>query len=997
VITKRSPFASADGASAADPNGLVASLLGRRLEHFEIQEFVGGGGMGAVFRALDTRLDRPVALKVLSVGDANDESLHRRFQNEAQSAARLDHENIARVFYIGSDQGFDYISFEFIEGINIRDLVARDGPLRLAAAASYILQVAEALAHACSRDVVHRDIKPSNVLLTDGGHVKLVDMGLARLDDTRESREDLTASGVTLGTFDYISPEQARDPRNADVRSDIYSLGCTFYFMLTGRPPFPDGTVLQKLLQHQGDSPADPRQYNAGVPEQVCRVLAKMLAKNPDARYRHPQDLIADLLLLADELDLDLSAPANMIVVTTSTPRRSLLERHLPWAAPVVALLVIVAALELLSRLSPTALTSQDGGAVPAPQLGSVAAVDPTDAASAHSNSATATAVDSGPSPAAETSPPDFTDGPPAFPGNATEPDDDGNSPAGDAPPAGAAGNDGAGVASADNAASQNSVLPDGSQIRTDTAAEPPPQGISSAMRTAPNPSSISDDPSPTLANSESDEPANLKVGSAKLPGAIDLPPAEGSPSLPNGGVPPNLDDDPAAQGSELVENTNGAQRSPDDNNQPPPTEPTATTSNNNVDIDNVVSALRPDGLLIVGDDEDGDQHFRTLADACTAARSGDVIELRFSGRRVERPIELLGKDLTIRGGAGFQPQIAFRPNWSDSFSLSRGMLTVVRGRLTAIDVEFQLTLPRDATADAWAMFDVQAAKAIRLRRCVLTIRNANAKNGAWHEDVAFFVVAPDPTFDDMLDEPTTALPPVRIELEDTLARGEAVFVLTDDLFPFHLRWDNGLLVTSEHFLRAYGISHPTRGDTSFQIDLRHVTARVNKGFCQLGVDVDAAHMRSTQISCTDSIVIVDPSEPLIDQAGRDTITNLRRLVEWSGDHSFYEGFRVRWRLRGVDADDMPVSISLGTWTALANMREHSSLWGALVWQRPPSADQPIHQLSPDDYILDDQAADNPALTETTDGIRAGCDNSALPVPTELPPMETSQNRAQQR
>src|SRR6185295_12143805 len=132
------------------------------------------------------------------------------------------------------------------------------------------------------------------------------DMGLARFQGFQPGG-DLTASGVTLGTFDYISPEQARDPRTADVRSDIYSLGCTLYFMLTGRPPFPEGTVLQKLLQHNSDDPIDPREYNPNLPDAVTTILRKMLAKDPQRRYQTPGDLIADLLHLAERLGIQRS------------------------------------------------------------------------------------------------------------------------------------------------------------------------------------------------------------------------------------------------------------------------------------------------------------------------------------------------------------------------------------------------------------------------------------------------------------------------------------------------------------------------------------------------------------------------------------------------------------------------------------------------------------------------------------------------------------------
>ncbi len=280
-------------------------LVGQQLEHFRLDSLVGGGGMGVVFRATDLRLNRTVALKVLSQMHAQDPETVRRFQNEARSAARLDHENIARVYYVGRDRGLYFIVFEYIQGINLRDLVAREGPLPVDRALQLAFQVAQALAHAHSRNVVHRDVKPSNVLITPQGKAKLVDMGLARLHEVDQSH-DLTASGVTLGTFDYISPEQARDPRNVDIRSDIYSLGCTLFFVLTGRPPFPHGTVLQKLLQHQNEPPPRLRELNPQVPEELAQLVHHMLAKDPAQRFQTPGELIRQIVRVADQLGVAL-------------------------------------------------------------------------------------------------------------------------------------------------------------------------------------------------------------------------------------------------------------------------------------------------------------------------------------------------------------------------------------------------------------------------------------------------------------------------------------------------------------------------------------------------------------------------------------------------------------------------------------------------------------------------------------------------------------------
>jgi serine/threonine-protein kinase len=354
IISVRPIGGSMPSLKPSQPMELGRLLAGERLDHFELIDFVGGGGMGAVFRARDTLLNREVALKVLPRDQGNEEENKRRFRNEAQSAARLDHENIARVYYVGEDKGLSYIVFEFIEGVNLRQLVEQRGsPLPLADAISYTWQVAKALDHAHRRDVVHRDIKPSNVLITSGGQAKLVDMGLARLHDV-EGTNDLTASGVTLGTFDYISPEQARDPRNADVRSDLYSLGCTLYYMLTARPPFPEGTVLQKLLQHNSDAPPDPREFNEDVPEELAQVVARLLAKNPQKRYQSPLDLIADLHRVSERLGVPMANLGVPMAVATAPGSAAWWDRNLPWVAPVVTLVVLVLGIEVAARWSPT-------------------------------------------------------------------------------------------------------------------------------------------------------------------------------------------------------------------------------------------------------------------------------------------------------------------------------------------------------------------------------------------------------------------------------------------------------------------------------------------------------------------------------------------------------------------------------------------------------------------------------------------------------------------
>ena len=323
---------------------LPASLpaVGELIDTFLIEEAIGVGGMGAVFRALDTKLDRQIALKLLPPDQANDSDIVPRFYQEGRSAAQLDHENIARVYSIGHDGPYHYIAFEYIEGQTVRQRVETAGSLPVADAVNIALQIAQALVHATVRGVVHRDIKPSNIIITPAGRAKLVDMGLARRFE-RGGDHGLTQSGMTLGSFDYISPEQARDPRDVDVRSDLYSLGCTMFHMLSGRPPFPGGTVLQKLIQHQEESPADVRTLNPAVPAELAGIITKLMAKDRDRRYQTPEHLVRDLLVVAGSVGA--AATSSPLPSWLDEAHRHAWERHLVWLVPVMSLFLVVTGL----------------------------------------------------------------------------------------------------------------------------------------------------------------------------------------------------------------------------------------------------------------------------------------------------------------------------------------------------------------------------------------------------------------------------------------------------------------------------------------------------------------------------------------------------------------------------------------------------------------------------------------------------------------------------
>ena len=348
----------ANGVSSGEEAGV-------RVAHFEIRQRLGAGGMGAVFLAMDLELARDVALKILHPGPSRDPSLVARFRNEARACAQLNHDNIARVFYSGTQDGLYFIAYEFASGRTIRDLILERGRLTVAEAVNYAIQVTLALNHISAAGIVHRDIKPSNIMLTDSGRVKVVDLGLARRD-MADSIGEITVAGTTLGTFDYIAPEQARDPRNADVRSDIYSLGCTIYHMVTGQPPYPEGTALQKLLDHQGKAPPDPRLINARVPAELAAIVRRMMANVPEQRYQAASLLLSDLMQLAARLGLQ-SVPAEGIVWR---PRQTAGSAGVPGAAWLLATVLTICVTALtLQYFSGTARSRQASPGLPVATL----------------------------------------------------------------------------------------------------------------------------------------------------------------------------------------------------------------------------------------------------------------------------------------------------------------------------------------------------------------------------------------------------------------------------------------------------------------------------------------------------------------------------------------------------------------------------------------------------------------------------------------------------
>ncbi len=272
-------------------NRLSEILFGQYL----VLDKIGEGGMGKVFKAIQSKTGRIVALKVVRAHLMANKTVVGRYKREAAAAAKLNHPNIVSLLDADEAQGRYFMAMEFVYGSDLARMVKEFGPLPFPEAAEYIRQGALGLQHSHDHGLIHRDIKPSNMLvsgeraLPDTGGVavvRILDMGLVRslLEEAEADKTELTRDGTVVGTPDYMSPEQAKNSSTVDHRADIYSLGCTLYYLLSGKPPFPDGTPIDKLLRHQLDPPPDLRKQRPDVPEEMLRAMYKMLAKRPEDR-----------------------------------------------------------------------------------------------------------------------------------------------------------------------------------------------------------------------------------------------------------------------------------------------------------------------------------------------------------------------------------------------------------------------------------------------------------------------------------------------------------------------------------------------------------------------------------------------------------------------------------------------------------------------------------------------------------------------------------------
>jgi len=302
-------------------------LIGTKLGNCEIQRKLGAGGMGAVYLARHLGLDKPVAVKVMAAGLLGSEENVERFKREARTAAKLEHANIVQVYDVSEFPGGHYIVMQYVDGQSVDRILEQKGRLPVDQAVQLVRRIATALAAAHKAGIIHRDIKPANVLISRDGQVKVLDFGLAR---NVESGQSISSTGQIVGTPHYMAPEQAQGQR-VDARTDIYALGATFYHLVTGRRCFDGLTPLSICIKHVQEHPKPPHEVNPEVPVAVSAVIAKMMAKEPAARYPSAEDLAAALGTIS-------SATARTVA---PAPRRSALAIPLGLAAAAAVALIV--------------------------------------------------------------------------------------------------------------------------------------------------------------------------------------------------------------------------------------------------------------------------------------------------------------------------------------------------------------------------------------------------------------------------------------------------------------------------------------------------------------------------------------------------------------------------------------------------------------------------------------------------------------------------------
>lgn len=352
---QRSVAAAAPGKTATAEKGDKSSILG----DFRLEKKLGQGGMGTVYLAHQISLDRKCALKVLSKDLGSKPNFVERFKREARAGAKIDHPNVVRCYAVGEARGLHYVAMELIDGQSMQNWLNQLGRISVPDALHVTLLAAEALRHAHELNMIHRDVKPDNILITRRGVVKVSDLGLAKaLDDDMS----MTQSGTGLGTPHYMPPEQARNAKYVDHRSDIYALGGTLYHFVTGQTPFKGDTIVELITNKERGSFTHAKKLNPEVPERLDLMIDKMMARDPQHRYQSMAEVIRDLegLKLASESLSFIDAPDREVVRRGGGGGAAIAQTRAGFSAPTRAPILPPSSADDAARKPRTAAAAED-------------------------------------------------------------------------------------------------------------------------------------------------------------------------------------------------------------------------------------------------------------------------------------------------------------------------------------------------------------------------------------------------------------------------------------------------------------------------------------------------------------------------------------------------------------------------------------------------------------------------------------------------------------
>jgi serine/threonine-protein kinase len=700
--------------------------------------------------------------------------------------------------------------------------------------------------------------------------------------------------------------------------------------MMTGEPPYPEGTVLQKLLQHQGDDAPDPAQKNRQVPENLSIVVRKMMAKDPRRRYQSSELLVRDLMLVAGALGLRSVGPEGLVWLAAQPDHASFWERHLAWMVTAALLLLIVGYMEFGERLFPSSSTTAAQSDLPvAPVDGTGPSMQSQGTRPGEAPVRTDRSGDSG----------GFADShsPPRGADSARVPSPGGDTESSDEEEPVKIARRPATGATADAHVDDEEIDPD------DARGEVEPFPLKSAGR---HDEGLTIGPRLDVSEYRPAAPwsiTELLLGSSRL----------GFSHLPHSARDQTTD------------------KTPDD--APPHTAQVERISEGDTAPAVVVE---DEAFVILGRENAPSRSFKTLEAACSSIReNGAVIELRFNGRRRETAVRI-NRKVTIRAARGYRPLIEFRPSGVSSDTYQARAVWMPSGALELVGVDLVLAVDETVSADQWALFALERADSLRLQGVTITLLNPSQRTAAVID------LRPGAMMPEMPVAGAQPKPPLDIEISDSLVRGDGDLFLVRHAEPARLAVKQSVVALQGTLLSARGHTESAHENAQLELRLEHVTSVLGAGLIRLDSGNSPRKLLPVQVSASNSIISNTGGGPLVSMTGNSPPQDFRALLFWIGQNNFYDRFQTMWSIASTEGTGRTENWDAAAWRRnLSEAAESSPRFEAVVWNRRQWLSKPLAELVPGDFALDRQAPNNPAVDGATNFSDAGANLTAIPKP----------------